>query len=475
MRETPVCCRLNRILFLFLFISALASASLSAQDRLFWDFPEPVKFADGGRFPQFLQAGDNLAIIWQEFEGDKGSLDSTISIKVLISEDGTNWDNPPITVAEKLTYLWMEEVPLFSAAVSPDGQIVIAVAVGREGVSVFGQDTAGVQEPFRRRTVLPPGSQAADVAVAPRLVSSPDGRFTLFLTRRTSVSGASRPTTLTIFSSTSPDGQAWSEPELFIDPEIDRAADGAVLEQNFLPSYLYDDGDEYVVFQSLRQGSEGQVYQLYQKYRPGGGNWQTTKPVTEQIDTGDAGNNPLLWDNQRPDIGMTAEGEILVTWERRQSRDRPGIAAAVLRRDGTPGSEIVEWVTIDRYTSAFPQVLNIQGGTWILWFDDTGVRLARRNRAYDYNVQAASLDIQTPGADRGSAIFPGFVSHNGDTYILWQDRAGGLERTILLRPDLVVDTPRLRNSSFFNRPTGKQPYRAGGMDRSPGLIGYPFV
>ncbi|PIE05089.1 MAG: hypothetical protein CSA76_00830, partial [Spirochaetales bacterium] len=88
----------------------LISIPLTALESLFWDYPDIIKPADGGRFPQIVSTGGGAAVVWQEFEGRTGSLNSSISIRALISADGNSWDGPVITIAEDLPYLWQEKV-----------------------------------------------------------------------------------------------------------------------------------------------------------------------------------------------------------------------------------------------------------------------------------------------------------------------------------------------------------------------------
>jgi len=429
---------------------------VSAQENLYWDFPVPVQQAYGGRFPELVETGSGLALIWQDFDGKADELNATISIRVMFSEDGNTWSDPVLNVAEGLPYQWLEEVPLYSASTTSDGRLVIAVAEGRSGISLFIQDKSGPSGEFRKTATIPPGTGDADVPVAPRITATPDGGFLLFLTRRTEAPGIApgRNSMLTIFSASSPDGTRWETSRLFIDLDRDRAKDGGKLDQNFLPSYLSSGNDEYVVFQSLRTGSNNLVYQLYLKHRIQGGEWSAAIPVTENILPEGNGSNPLLWDNQRPSLGIGSRGEILLTWERRKGQQLPSIAVAVLDRDGTALSQMVETVSSEPGRSSFSaRILNIKGNTWILWFDSSGIRMARREANPDrslirYHVQVSSLNTLTEGSDQNSASFPRAASLNGHTYLLWEDKSAGTSRTILLKPDLHVDKPTLRYSNF---------------------------
>ena len=446
------------------------------QERLFWDFPEPIRTASDGRFPVLLTANNQLALVWQEFSGEKGSLDSTLSLKAQFSPDGVDWTSPVLTIAEDIPYLWANEVPLFSAVALDDGRLVVAVAAGTEGVAVFGQnDPFGEFETF---DLVPSGQGAADAAVAPRLARTPQGSFLLFLTRRTTVVGGARPTTLTSFLSQSQNGRNWTSPELFVDPAQDRAGDGTPLEQNFLPVYFSQGTDEYVAFQSLRQGSEGQVYQIYTKVRRKGGDWSPAISITEGLVSSDPRRTSLDWDNQRPSLGADENGQILLAWERRGLRERPHISLVALQANGSAEGERVENVVLDRYTSASPQITTIRGGTWILWFDDTGIRLAQRNGAFDYDIQAASLDAQSRGADRGTASFPMPVVFQGATSVLWEDFSGGRSRSVLLRPDLRVDAPGLQATNFRSGQPGN--FRGLSVDwgepvDSSGILSYSWL
>ncbi|MCK5248612.1 MAG: hypothetical protein KAJ98_01515, partial [Spirochaetaceae bacterium] len=339
-----------------------------------------------------------------------------------------------------------------------DGRLVIAVAVGSDGVGIYIQDRPGPAGSFRRTAIIPPGPGNADIPVAPRLAADTNGGFLLFLTRRTEARGIApgRNSMLTVFSAVSSDGDEWEDAELFIDMEEDRAIDGGILDQNFLPAYLADGDDEYVVFQSLRTGFNNLVYQLYLKHRSGGADWSPAVPITERILPEGLGSNSLDWDNQRPSLGVNSRGEVLLTWERRKGRQLPSIAAVVLDRHGQPLSESVENVSTESNRSSFSSsIVNIKGNTWILWFDSSGIRLALREASEDrstirYYVQASSLNALTEGSDQNSASFPKAAVLNGNTYILWEDRSVNVSRAILLRPDLRVDIPLLRSTNFIS-------------------------
>ncbi len=458
-------------------LTLFSAAPAGAQDRLYWDFPDPIERAEGGRFPTMVAAGERLALIWQEFSGEAESLDATIALKVMFSDDGRDWSGPAVTIAENLPYLWMEEVPLFSAASDDEGNLVAAVAVASEGVALYRQEGTSENPSFRRAALIPSGTEAADVAVAPKISFVKGAGFRLFLTRRTSIEGASRPTTLSIFLSESADGNSWTDPVLFIDPLSDRSINGEILEQNFLPSHFVADGNEYVVFQSLRQGDEGQVYQIYIKVKESGEPWGPAKAITESITPSD-GNDPLLWDNERPHGALNAEGEILIAWERRRGREVPNISAVTLDLRGNILSRSAETVTNDRHTSANPRIANFSGATWILWFDDTGIRLAKRNASGVYGIQAASLDAHSAGAVRGSAAFPRAVEFKNQTYVFWQDRTIGQYRSVFLRPDLYVDPPELTNANFLSgRPGNNRTLVVNwrGPEDSSGILSYSWI
>lgn len=444
----------------------LISIPLTALESLFWDYPDIIKPADGGRFPQIVSTGGGAAVVWQEFEGRTGSLNSSISIRALISADGNSWDGPVITIAEDLPYLWQEKVPLFSAAADQQGKLVVAVAEALKGVGIYSADSSGT---YRRTALLKSGSTAADTTVAPRLSKAADGQLLLFLTRRAVLAEAENRSILTIFLSTSRNGRNWSKPELFISPDQDTGSTEKygnlpLLEQNFLPYHLAYKGRDYVAFQSLRQGRYGRTYQIYLKIRDEGGRWQPAVPVTELLtpvraDTQAGSDNnekdPLSWNNQRPSLGLSAQGDILLTWERRHFQLVSNISLIPLDSSGRPKETLVENVVEDRSRSVFPHVFSVEDQTWILWFDDSGIRLGRRAAPYNYRVQARSLSAATPGADRNSAIFPYvWISPEKRPCIMWEDSAGGRSRTVYLRPDIFVDVPRLRKANFSLGRTG---------------------
>ena len=442
------CKKLTFLLLLFVPII------MDAQEYLFWNFPEPVEKAFEGRFPELVEAGENLAVLWQEFEGESDERNTTVAIRAQFYNDKNGWEESPVTVVGDLQYSWLEEVSLYSAAADSDGRLLVAVA--SDGVKVYAQKQAEIRSEFQEVAVFPPGFEYADIPVAPILVTSNEDEFRIFFTRRISVSNIApnRDSMLTIFSANSADGVVWNAAEQFIDINVDRGKDGAILDQNFLPAYLSYKEQEYVIFQTQRAGINNLVYQLYLKRRSEGEPWAPAIPITEEVLPGGPGSNPQEWDNQRPFLGIDDNGEILVTWERRREQRFSTIAAVVLNQDGRPKSSSVETVSSEPDRSSFSsRIINIKGKTWLYWFDSSGIRIALREASANlfeirYLVQAASLNSKTSGADQNSASFPKVANYRGNTYFLWGDRSGRTPRVIFLRPDLHVDTPRLRSANF---------------------------
>jgi len=465
------------ILSLFLLVSII----VDAQERLFWDFPEPLEEAFGGRFPEFVEVGENLAVLWQEFEGESDKRNTTITIRAQFYNDENGWMGPPITVVEKLRYSWLEEIPLYSAVANSDGGLIVAVATN--GVRVYGQEQN--RSEFRQVAAFPPSSGYADIPVAPILATNKGDGFYIFFTRRILVPDITpnRDSMLTIFSANSNDGIVWSAAEQFIDVDEDRGKDGAILDQNFLPAYLSNKDQEYVVFQTQREGVDNLVYQLYLKRRSKGGSWTSATPITEEILPEGAGSDPLEWDNQRPFLAVGDNGDILITWERRRGQQPSTIAAAVLNPDGRPKSASVEEVFSEINRSNFSsRIVNIRGRAWFYWFDNSGIQIALREaRANSFNprylVQTTPLNSRARGADQNSASFPRALSYRGDTYFLWEDQSGGDPRIIFLRPDLHVDTPRLRLTNFDSSRPGNTRLAVvewDSPDDSSGILSYSW-
>lgn len=449
---------------LFLYFLLIVSVRTYAQEYLFWDFPEPVERAFGGRFPELIEANENLAVLWQEFEGESDKRNTTVAIRAQFYNDRDGWMGSPITVIENLQYSWLEEVPLYSAVADSDGRLIVAVA--SNGVKIYKQRQTANKGEFQQVASFPPGSDYADIPVAPILVTNNEDEFRIFFTKRISIPNITpnRDSMLTIFSAYSADGFVWSPVERFIDIDEDRGKDGAILDQNFLPAYLSYNNQEYVVFQTQRAGIDNLVYQLYLKRRLKGEKWTPAIPITEEILPEGPGSNPQEWDNQRPSLGVDNNGEILVTWERRKGERFSAIAAAVLNPDGKPKSGSVEIVSSESDRSSFSsRIVNIKGRTWLYWFDGSGIRIALREARADlfekrYLVQATSLDSEARGADQNSVSFPKASYYRGGVYFLWEDRSGGVPRVVFLRPDLHVITPTLRSANFDSGRAGNMKY-----------------
>ena len=96
------------------------------------------------------------------------------------------------------------ETPISSLLVRPDGSISIAVAESQSSIAIYSFSTA-TGRALKTGTVDTP----LTAIVAPRLFSTADGGFMLFVSRDVS-SVAAGGGYLGIFYSSSPDGRSWS-------------------------------------------------------------------------------------------------------------------------------------------------------------------------------------------------------------------------------------------------------------------------
>lgn len=408
------------IIFLFSFFSPL---SLAGQD-LNWETPS-ILVTSNARFIQADTGGGIIALIWQEFEyrGSQGFAYLTL----WTTKDTKKWKKNnrfagPYSFSEK-------EIQLYSLDVDNKGNIYIAVSVSEKKTTIFFSEDEG--QNFVTTTIT-----STQPALSPKIFVRDNDEFSLFVTHAISdidISIYYLSMDNTAFTARNYTGQF----KLFI-PVDDE------LGVNFLPSYCYFKGKEYVVFQARRKG-EKIGYQLYLKMSSDRGNtWTRAKLLTDFSEVVDGNEvSPSLFDNQRPfitDIGNS----IYVTWERKMGLQSTQVHIAELDENGILVSE--KRITDNKYASFSPRVFSYNYNIYLIWSDDPGnnrIRIAEKKES-EWIIEESELSYNIEGDSR----FPSPVQIKDFLYIFWENRVGNSSKLIFLQPDQFVEIPKIYTKNF---------------------------
>ncbi|MDA8426246.1 MAG: SpoIIE family protein phosphatase [Treponema sp.] len=421
---------------------ALLFVCLTARDSGALDYWEPPSVLAAGRFPTVFSTPDGPLVLWQQSQvsGEAGKA----WIWRAYLRDGA-WHSDRID-EQPLAFQGAEPL-LYSASMSGSGEIAVAWPSSSKSFEVSLSDDGGTT--FRRSGSI----DSASTSVAPRIFPSSGGGWILFVTQGKPGAAlgqdqGSLPSTISIYSSASPDGRSWSALQPLVAPD-----EG--LSVNFLPASAPVGGRDIVVFQTLipLEGSVPSHYMLMAKTSSDGGrSWSRATVVTGFADpAGGAAAGPENYDNQRPAL-FPIDGSALLVWERRMTKTtRTRIWSARLDGEGAlePGSPAP--VSPDLSSYILSQTYESGGRPSVVYLED---RL-KGNAVYDAHYrdgrwESESLGLSARGdpSQSGFTAFARVVRYKGRSYVAWQyDKSGG-SRIYTLEPVLHVDPPGLVALNF---------------------------
>ncbi|MBN2535009.1 MAG: SpoIIE family protein phosphatase [Spirochaetales bacterium] len=413
----------KKSVFIISFFLGFSPLFLAAQD-FNWEDPS-LLVTSNARFIQAESGGGMIALVWQEFEY-KNKL-GFIYLTLWTTRDMKRWKKNnrfagPFPFSEK-------EIQIFSLAVTNKGNIYIAVTVSENKTTLFYSEDEGQSFVTTSITSLQP-------ALSPEIFIRENEEFMLFVTHAISdidISLYYLSLDNSVFSSRNYTGQF----RLFVTPDD-------ALGVNFLPSYCYVKGTEYVVFQARKKG-EKTGYQLYLKMSNTRGNtWTTSKLLTDFSEVIDGKEvSQSLFDNQRPFIN-TIGNRIYITWERKMGLQNTQIHLAEIDTYGILVSE--KRITDNKYTSFSPRIFSFNYNTYLLWSDDPGnnrIRIAEQ-KGSEWIMEKSDLSYSIPGDSR----FPSPVQIKNFLYIFWENKYRDSSRLVFLQPDQFVDMPKIYTKDF---------------------------
>ncbi|MBN2050312.1 MAG: serine/threonine protein phosphatase, partial [Spirochaetales bacterium] len=440
-RRTPL------ILLIFFFLPL----ALEALD-FYWENPR-VLVEEGVRFSRTVTTGDRTVVVWQESEILSEERGRTW-ISLAVTEDGVSWSRYP-RVLGPFPFVG-REIQFHSHTVDEDGRILLALSTDDYAVTLY--STQNPIEGFQELSK----SEALTTRVTPRLFRRNGRGYILFITQEFEIA---RLSSLGIYYATSVRGNDLSSFKPLVEEEG--------LTGNFLPSYAYRGGREYVAFQVFQTGAVSS-FQLYLKYTDNGGtSWS---PAVHLSDFSEEWAGSLagseFFDNQRPFLLADEEG-LHLTWERRYTGSTPQVYYSELDGSGEHRMK-PERVTRGSRVCQNPRVFSLRGEPVLLWFD---------NRAGDNRIvlgykeglfwEEQDLTMLIPG----NSTLPSPVLRDGDLSVVWENRTGSETGLLYLLPDKTVKTPVVRPVNFVPQGRAKQDtftLRWSSPEDSSGIAGYSY-
>ena len=391
--------------------------------EVYWDTPRA--FATGARFVQTAASANRAVLAWQEF------VDGSVYLSLASTTDFRGYIRNerffgPIPYSEK-------EVPIFSLAVTPGGDIYVAVLTGPTTFAVLVSKDGGAS--FR-----PAGGEhvAPGTTVAPYLSVSSTNALLLFVTQTAPASTGvieAQPIRTRVARST--DGVSWSAFQPLV-PDTD-----PTLRTNLKPFHAAWQGRDYVVFQAVDQRFELGYYHLYlRRSTDGGASWGPVMPLEFR----EQAREESVYDNQRPYLAPVGQ-TLGLAWERRIAIGGTSQVYYVeLDGSGVPlTAELTGSASGTRYRASSPQILVWRGEPYLLWFD---------NRAEEGRVVLAErgelrwVETDLTARVRGTNLFGRPVVLGNDLYVAWDNQVGDRRTVQLLEPDRAANPPQLAAVDF---------------------------
>ncbi|TVQ24743.1 MAG: HAMP domain-containing protein [Spirochaetaceae bacterium] len=402
--------------FVLMLLALLASVGQTASAVEFFEQPRLI-VPQNARFPVVESVNGELIVIYQEAVASSAGRGGEIHLRRMTSSDGREWTDlgrfgSSVRFSET-------EPNLFSAVVTPDKTIYVALAVEDTLTVIYRSTNAG--QSFTRLTEI----RTVTTSVAPQLSARNDNGLLLFVNQE-------REAQLNIQSAASDDGRTWSDFEPL------RAERSLLL--SFLPAHVSTPDGEFLVYQGLA-AEGGSQFNLYAaRSTDGGRSWSEAVRFTNFRNPGSAA-DPDGFDNQRPHLS-TGERGVVVTWERRQGRESARVFSADLRTDLQ--ADRIRQISSGLRSANSPRRFTFNGDELFTWFDEA----AGQRRIILAEPFRTIFQERVIGQMPGNSTFPEPVVHNERLHLFWQNDQNGRRGLAYLEPDQRVDPPRLSGRNF---------------------------
>lgn len=446
-------------------LTSLILSVWSQSQTFYWEYPKSMVKKEA-LFPVTLNTDSDSFVIWQDVDTSNRRVHLSLRHYTNLT---TYTDNLQFTKDKsnprKGGFPYAGEIPsIFSAAVSPSGEIVIAVSSGISQITIFKSSDKG--KTFERKELNLDSS-----ILDPRVYYSNSGKFILF-------GSATVNNSYRLYISESKNGLSWSGFEEFT-PSVNQ-------NNAFVPYLVSNSQGDMVVFQARYSSANAKPsYQLFGTWRNNDGAWNSAKLITDRqsLKTDDR-RKFEEYANQRPNL-FSYNDKIYMVWERGVGSDT-ALWAAELNSDGMVPKTAVQ---ISQSGSASRGILfEYNGNLYSEWYS----KFTNASERIYYSVfdgRKWSSEVTIPASRTDNHMFPcpliikDTVDEN-KTYLsfVWQQvkkSGSAATNTIsLLSPDLSVRAPTLSPVTYKSGKRSRDKnvqIQINFPDDSSGISGYSYT
>lgn len=436
--------------FAFIFISLLSLFTIFSE-TYYWENPERISRGES-RFPSAVSNNENAASFWQEIDEKQNQIYLSCQFKI----GNNDWK---INNRFAGPFPYSGKIPdLYSASISKDGTIAVAVLSETNVLSVFTSTDGG--ETFSKtdfaRQNLP--------LVAPRIYNLYSGGFIIFTSRGENES-------FSMLFSRSSDGKTWSQFNIFEPAKSAR--------NPFSPVLCSTKTGEVVLFQAQFNTGTRLSYQLYSTLsRNGGASWSTPILVTDQTSVLSSTNLYSSYHNQRPSL-FYKDDKIYAAWERQfYSSENSHIFFSEIDKNTGRVSGLVEEITTDGNANR-PILFSFNNNLSLVWFDTRrGVETVYLSEKNGFMWQEQVL---SSGSNPCIFAYPAISNNGQELSFVWETdshNARNPSSIYRLSTDRTVLPPTITPLSYTEGKRQKADrvrYRVNLPEDSSGIAGFSWI
>lgn len=412
-----------RIFLVLLFFSVFLFSGFS-EEKFWWNQPRPAS-GKNSVFPKSAGNGEKSFFFWQEIESKSRNI--WLSARA-VDSDG-NWNDFP-RFAGPFEYAGSEIPDIYSAAMSKNGTVAVAVQASGSKISVFVLNSGA--ENFLTAEI----PVAKDEFFTPRIYASFTGKFVMFVSKSKISDPNLRLHEFFIYNSVSEDGLKW--------PAFSETFSGSSMPNSFAPFMASSGNSDFLVFQSQFLQNGRNSYQIYISHSENGGkNWAAPAHVSgkDSVLKGDFAD----FDNQSPFI-LCKDEKINLVWERKKRGAENSEIWFAQISGGKILSESVDVVAM-KGNCRKPGIFSFRNNLFVYWFDNR----SGYNQVYLAEKQKVEWNESCLGGVKTDSEFPAALAADDYLAFVWQSKNSSGNQIFVLEPDRNVGaasiSPENKNSS----------------------------
>lgn len=400
-----------RLFLIFSFLEVFPFQGFAAQ-KFWWNPVQPATEKDSV-FPKTAGNGVKTFAFWQEVEKST----KTIWISGRFMDSSGNWKTLE-RIAGPFEYAGSEIPDIYSAAMSKNGTVAVAVQASDSLLSVFVLKDGS--EKFEKSDI----AFSRDEFFAPRIYASYTGKFVMFVSKSKVSDPALRLHEFFIYHSASDDGLRW--------PGFSETFSGSAMPNSFSPFMCSSENSDFLAFQSQYSQDNKNSYQIYLSHSENGGrSWSAPVHITgkESSLNGDSSD----FDNQAPFI-LYSSKKINLVWERKVLGTKN---SEIWYEQIAGGNVIPESVDIvaSKGNCRRAGLFNLKNELYVFWFDNS----SGYEQVYLAEKQKVSWEESRLSRQKIDSTFPSPLINGDDLSFVWQSRNASGPRVMALEPDREVD------------------------------------